>query len=58
VKLWDAGAGQEVLSLESHTAAPTRLAFSPDGGRLIRLSGDGTTLAWETGPRPARTPGP
>src|SRR5215813_6458403 len=34
VKLWDAGAGQELLTLKGHSEAVLSVAFSPDGKRL------------------------
>ena len=34
VKVWDAGTGQEILTLKGHTEHVTSVAFSPDGKRL------------------------
>ena len=31
MKVWDAGTGQETLTLEGHFRASTSVAFSPDG---------------------------
>ncbi len=62
VKVWDAGTGQETLTLKGHTDVVTSVAFSPDGNRLGSASADGTvksgTLASARKPSPSRgTPG-
>ena len=35
VKVWDAGTGQETLTLKGHTGMVSSVAFSPDGKRIV-----------------------
>jgi WD40 repeat protein len=56
VKVWDAGSGQEILTLKGHTRSVTSVAFSPDGMRLASSSADGTVRVWSAA-RPAATVG-
>jgi WD40 repeat protein len=46
VRLWSAGSGALLRSLEGHTSAVTRLLFSPSGDYLVSASHDGTILLW------------
>jgi WD40 repeat protein/serine/threonine protein kinase len=66
VGLWDARTGQRLLtrygqlfSLRGHTGDVSKVAFSPDGRRLVTASADGTIrlwLAWTYEPKgPARS---
>jgi WD40 repeat protein/predicted Ser/Thr protein kinase len=48
VKLWDAGTGKEVRSLDRHKAGVTALAFSPDRKRLATASSDRTVRIWDS----------
>ena len=47
VKLWDAGTGQQIFSLQGHTAAVTSVAFSPDGKRIVTGGNDNTVKVWD-----------
>jgi WD40 repeat protein len=53
LSLWELASGQKVGTLKgAWPEAPlTPLAFSPDGGRLLSESGDGTLLVWDLAPR-------
>jgi WD40 repeat protein len=51
LRLWDAATGQEALALPASGASYGRLLFSPDGGRLAWLHGDGLTV-WDGTPLP------
>src|SRR5262249_4713336 len=47
VKLWDVGAGQELLTLKGHSGHVRSVAFSPDGKRLVTGSTDQTIKLWD-----------
>ena len=44
--LWDAATGQEVAALRGHTGDVNSASYSPDGGRIITASSDGTARVW------------
>jgi hypothetical protein len=46
-KVWDAGAGRELLSLKGHIGVVTSVAISPDGQRIVTGSGDGMAKVWD-----------
>jgi WD40 repeat protein len=48
VKLWDAHAGREILTLSGHTQGVTSVAFSPSGHEALTASRDGTAILWLT----------
>ena len=46
VRIWSAGAGTLLQTLEGHTNGVNKLSFSPDGQYLISASYDGTIRLW------------
>jgi WD40 repeat protein len=46
LKVWDAGTGQETMTLEGHTTSVYGVGFSPDGERIVSGSGDGIKV-WD-----------
>jgi WD40 repeat protein len=47
VRVWDTATGRQVRELRGHTGNVTRLAFSPDGGRLATASEDRMVKVWD-----------
>jgi WD40 repeat protein/tRNA A-37 threonylcarbamoyl transferase component Bud32 len=47
IKLWDAGSGRELATLDGHSKAVSGLAFSADGTLLASGSDDGTVMVWD-----------
>jgi hypothetical protein len=62
VKLWDLNTGQEVLTLNRHSAKVTCVKFSPKGRRLMSAAGDdyhgGEVLIWDASAPTWRTKAP
>jgi hypothetical protein len=50
VTLIDTRTGESVGTLRGHRGAITRIAFSPDGSRLLTASRDTTALVWDLTP--------
>jgi WD40 repeat protein len=48
-KVWGAGTGQELLTLEGHTDVVRSVTFSPDGNRIVTGSDDRTAKVWDAG---------
>ena len=47
-KIWNAGSGQCLLTLEGHEAEVMSIAFSPDGASVVTASFDETAKIWST----------
>ena len=58
VRIWRADTGELLATLGSHGNGAERLAFSPDGTRLLTVSGDSVATIWDvsTGSRLAEIP--
>ena len=47
LQLWDITTGNELITLNGHTAEVETLHFSPDGNTLVSAAQDGTILLWD-----------
>lgn len=47
VRIWDVATGQQLRSLQGHTAMLYQVGFSPDGQRLFTTSEDRTVRIWQ-----------
>jgi WD40 repeat protein len=46
--LWDAERGEKLRTFQGHTLPVLRVAFSPDGRRVLTGSWDETAILWDT----------
>jgi WD40 repeat protein len=46
-RVWDVASGHEMIALEGHKGAIDSAAFSPDGGRIVTGSEDGSVGVWD-----------
>lgn len=46
IKLWKVATGEEIASLNGHTARVTSVCYSADGTHIVSSSGDGTIKLW------------
>jgi WD40 repeat protein len=47
VRVWKTDTGELVATFDGHGNGAERLAFSPDGARLLTVSGDSVATVWE-----------
>ncbi len=47
IQLWNTKTGDELTTLDGHTAPVATLVFSPDGKTLVSTGQDGTILLWD-----------
>ena len=48
LKLWSVATGLELATVRGHSGVVNSVADSPDGGRLVTASNDGTVKLWDT----------
>jgi WD40 repeat protein len=48
VRVWEAGSGKCLLTLQGHSKSVNACAWSPDGERIVSGSSDNTMRVWET----------
>ncbi|HLA42752.1 MAG TPA: WD40 repeat domain-containing protein, partial [Aggregatilineales bacterium] len=44
--IWNVASGEILLSIDAHSQPITSVAYSPDGGRILTVSTDGTLILW------------
>jgi WD40 repeat protein len=52
--LWSAEAGKLLATFAGHQKRVSSAVFSPDGSRIVTVSGDATAFLWEGLPTPER----
>jgi len=50
LKVWDAGNGQEMLTLPGHSIGVSSVSFSPNGNRIASGGHDDMVKVWNTHP--------
>jgi serine/threonine protein kinase/WD40 repeat protein/tetratricopeptide (TPR) repeat protein len=58
IHVWDVESGNELYTFRGQATAVSRIAFTPDGTRLVSLDDPGTVKTWDLTAQPERAPMP